>query len=65
MPGRGFVLLFAGRGSGLAHKDWVYEVRLARLREQLKLGIDQLDAGAGTAINSRSALNSLFDDIKA
>lgn len=47
------------------HEDWIYEVKLVRLREQLKLGIDQLDSDAGTAINSKSALNKLFEDIKA
>ncbi|MCH2056355.1 MAG: type II toxin-antitoxin system ParD family antitoxin [Thalassotalea sp.] len=47
------------------HEDWVHEVKLARLREQLKAGTDQLDKGEGIAIESKSALDSLFDDIKA
>jgi antitoxin ParD1/3/4 len=47
------------------HEDWIHEIKLARLREQLKEGIDQLDRGEGIAIESQSALNTLFDDIKA
>lgn len=47
------------------HEDWIHEVKLARLREQLKAGTDQLDRGEGIAIESKSALDSLFDDIKA
>ena len=47
------------------HEAWIYEVKLARLREQLKVGTDQLDRGEGIAIQSKAALDSLFDDIKA
>ncbi len=47
------------------HEDWIHEIKLARLREQLKEGIDQLDRGEGIAIEAKSALDSLFDDIKA
>ncbi len=47
------------------HEDWIHEVKLARLREQLKVGTDQLDCGEGIAIESKAALDSLFDDIKS
>ena len=46
------------------HEVWINEVKIARLREQLKVGIDQLDRGEGIAIESKAALDSLFDDIK-
>ncbi len=46
------------------HEDWIHEVKMARLREQLKAGTDQLDRGEGIAIESKAALDSLFDDIK-
>jgi antitoxin ParD1/3/4 len=36
------------------HDDWINEV---------KLGTDQLDRGEGIVIESKAALNSLFDDI--
>jgi len=47
------------------HEDWIHEVKLARLREQLNVGTDQLDRGEGIAVESKSALDALFDDIKA
>ena len=46
------------------HEDWIHEVKLARLREQLKAGTDQLDRGEGISIESKAALDSLFNDIK-
>lgn len=47
------------------HEDWIHEVKLAHLREQLKVGADQLDRGEGITVESKSALDSLFEDIKA
>ncbi|MCP5407416.1 MAG: type II toxin-antitoxin system ParD family antitoxin [Chromatiaceae bacterium] len=45
------------------HEDWIHEIKLARLREQLKVGTDQLDRGEGITVESKSALDTLFDDI--
>ena len=47
------------------HEDWIHEIKLTRLREQLKIGVDQLDRGEGIAIESKAALDTLFDDIKS
>ncbi|MDF1833009.1 MAG: type II toxin-antitoxin system ParD family antitoxin [Porticoccaceae bacterium] len=47
------------------HEDWIHEVKLARLREQLKIGTGQLDRGEGISIESKAALDALFDDVKA
>ena len=47
------------------HEDWIHEIKLARLREQLSVGIEQLDRGEGIAIKSKADLGSLFDSIKA
>ena len=47
------------------HEEWIHEIKLARLREQLKIGVDQLDRGEGIAIKSKAALDALFDDIKS
>lgn len=47
------------------HEDWIHEIKLTRLREQLKVGADQLDRTEGIAIESKSALDTLFDDIKS
>jgi antitoxin ParD1/3/4 len=46
------------------HEDWIHEIKLARLREQLKTGADQLERGEGIPIESKEALDTLFDDIK-
>ncbi len=46
------------------HEDWIHEIKLAYLREQLKAGVDQLDKGEGIAIKSKGALEQLFEDIK-
>lgn len=47
------------------HEDWIHEVKLARLREQLKVGVDQLERGEGITLESKEALSAFFDDIKA
>ena len=47
------------------HEDWIHEVKLARLREQLKVGVDQLERGEGITLESKGALSAFFDDIKA
>lgn len=46
------------------HEDWIRELKVARLREQLKVGIDQPDRGEGISLESKAALDALFDDIK-
>jgi len=45
------------------HEDWIHEIKMAGLREQLKVGTDQLDRGEGIEIQSKAALGSVFDDI--
>ncbi len=46
------------------HEDWIYEIKLAHLREQLKVGADQLDRAEGIVIESKTALDAFFEDIK-
>lgn len=46
------------------HEDWIHEIKLARLREQIKIGLVQLDQGQGTAIESRESLDQFFEAIK-
>jgi len=46
------------------HEDWIHEIKVARLREQLKAGAVQLDHDEGIPIESREALDSLFADIR-
>jgi antitoxin ParD1/3/4 len=45
------------------HEDWIHEIKLSRIREQLNVGVDQLERGEGIVLNSRSALDTLFDDV--
>lgn len=46
------------------HEDWIHEIKLARLREQIKIGLAQLDQGQGTAIESKECLDQFFEAIK-
>jgi len=46
------------------HEDWIHEIKLAHLREQLKAGVGQLDQGEGIVIKSKGVLDKLFEDIK-
>ncbi len=46
------------------HEDWIHEIKLAQLREQLKASVDQLDQGEGIVIKSKGVLDKLFEDIK-
>ena len=43
-----------------AHEEWVREIKLARLREQLQTGMDQLNRGEGIAVDSEKGLDDLF-----
>ena len=47
-----------------SHEEWINQSKLAKLREQLQLGVDQLDSGKGVTIKSKAALNDLFQSIK-
>jgi antitoxin ParD1/3/4 len=47
------------------HEDWIHEIKLAHLHEQLKVRADQLDRDEGVAIESKVVLDILFDDTKS
>ena len=47
-----------------SHQDYIHELKLARLREQLQVGIAQLNRAEGTAIESTAVLEDFLDDIK-
>lgn len=47
-----------------SHEDWINEIKVARLREQLSVGTAQLERGEGFTIASKESLDRLFDDIK-
>lgn len=47
-----------------AHEDWIQEVKLARLREQLQTGVDQLKKGQGIKVQSKKDLDNLFNALQ-
>lgn len=47
-----------------AHEDWIHEIKIAHLREQLNIGLNQLDQGQGITVESKEGLNILFEAIK-
>lgn len=48
-----------------AHEDWINEIKIAHLREQLNIGLAQLEQGQGIAVESKASLDRLFEAIKA
>ena len=47
------------------NEEWINELKLARLREQVREGVDQLDHGEGTRITSKARLEDMFEDLRA
>ena len=46
------------------HDDWIHEVKVSHLREQLSIGINQIEQDDAITIESKVSLDALFDDIK-
>jgi len=46
------------------HEEWISELKLARLREQIDQGLGQLDQEQGIAVQSRESLDRLFAAIR-
>ena len=46
------------------HEEWIREIKLAHLREQLQVGVAQIDRGEGLSISSEAALDAVFEDIR-
>ncbi|WOD06768.1 type II toxin-antitoxin system ParD family antitoxin [Marinomonas sp. GJ51-6] len=46
------------------HDEWVKELKLAKLREQLKVGEEQIMAGNSIEVKSETELDALFTQIK-
>lgn len=47
-----------------AHEEWVLEIKKALLRKQPKNGVNQIDTGAGIVVESKDALDAIFDDLR-
>ena len=46
------------------HDEWIREIKLAKLREQLQVGADQIKRGESQVIHSELELDALFTKIK-
>ena len=46
------------------NQEWIDEIKLATLRKQLDVGMNELDQGKGIEIESYQALDQFFDDIQ-
>ena len=47
-----------------SHEEWIRAVKTAQLKQQINVGIEQLDQGQGLLIESKQALDELFDNLK-
>lgn len=47
-----------------SHEEWIRAVKTAQLKQQINVGIEQLDQGQGLLIESKQALDDLFDSLK-
>jgi antitoxin ParD1/3/4 len=47
------------------HEDWIQEIKLHQLRQELAVGMAQLDAGKGIHIRSATELDDFFEEIKS
>ena len=46
------------------HEQWILEIKLAQLREQLQLGTSQLEKGLGIPVESEAELDAFFLEIQ-
>ena len=46
------------------HEEWVYQIKLEKLRERLQTSIDQIERGEYITIKSSDELDALFKKIK-
>lgn len=47
-----------------SHEEWIQEIKLAHLREQLMAGANELDQGLGIPVQSKAELDALFAGIQ-
>lgn len=46
------------------HEQWIYQLKVTQLREQLEAGILQMEQGKGITVNSEAELKELFGNLK-
>jgi len=42
------------------HEDWIYQMKLAHLKQEIDIGIKDMDAGNGLTLNSEQDLDAFF-----
>lgn len=47
-----------------SHEEWIREIKVARLREQLHVGVQELDAGKGLVLASCDDLDRFWADFQ-
>lgn len=47
-----------------SHEQWIHEIKMAQLREQLQLGTNQLDQGLGIPVETEVELDAIFLEIQ-
>lgn len=47
-----------------SHEQWIHEIKMAQLREQLQLGTNQLDQGLGIPVETEVELDAIFLEIR-
>lgn len=47
------------------HDEWIRVLKLAKLKEQLGVGIEQIAQGQSTRISTESELDELFSQVKS
>jgi antitoxin ParD1/3/4 len=47
-----------------SHEQWIHEIKMAQLREQLQLGTNQLDQGLGIPVETEVELDAIILEIQ-
>lgn len=47
-----------------SHEEWIRAIKIAQIRQQLDIGIKELDQGKGIPIESDKELKDLFTNLK-
>jgi antitoxin ParD1/3/4 len=47
-----------------SHEQWIHELKMAQLREQLQLGTNQLDQGLGIPVETEVELDAIILEIQ-
>lgn len=46
------------------HEEWIYQIKLQQLKNELASGIKELDEGLGIPLNSEQAIDNFFSQLE-